>query len=67
MTKGPEKLSVDPLDNFIDAAALALNLPLDPEWRGAVKLNLQVTLCQAELFTAFSLPDDAEPAPVFTA
>jgi hypothetical protein len=24
-------------------------------------------LRQAELFTAFSLPDDAEPAPVFTA
>jgi hypothetical protein len=67
MTKTPGKPSADPLDNFIDTAALALDLPLDPEWRAAVKLNLQVTLCQAELFTAFVLPDDTEPAPVFRA
>jgi hypothetical protein len=57
----------DPLDNFVDAAVLALDLPLDPSWRAAVKLNLQVTLRQAALFAEFDLPDEAEPAPVFRA
>lgn len=57
----------DPLDSFVDAAAQVLDLPLDPAWRGAVKANLSVILSQAALFADFSLPDDAEPAPVFTA
>ena len=57
----------DPLDDFIDAAALALELPLEPAWRPAVKANLLVTLHQAALVTEFALPDDAEPAPVFRA
>ena len=57
----------DPLDDFIDGAARALELPLEPEWRGAVKANLQVTLRQASLVAEFALPDDAEPAPVFRA
>jgi hypothetical protein len=57
----------DPLDDFVDAAARALELPLDPAWRPAVKANLLVTLRQAGLVTEFALPDDAEPAPVFRA
>jgi len=57
----------DPLDDFIDAAGRALGLPLEPEWRAAVKANLQVTLRQAALVSEFALPDDAEPAPVFRA
>jgi hypothetical protein len=57
----------DPLDKFVDAAALALELPLDPSWRPAVKMNLQVILGQAALFADFNLPDEAEPAPVFRA
>ncbi len=57
----------DPFDDFIDTAARALELPLEPEWRAAVKANLQVTLRQAALVSEFALPDDAEPAPVFRA
>ncbi len=57
----------DPLDQFIDAAAAALDLPVEPAWKPAVKANLAVTLRFAALYTAFALPDDAEPAPVFVA
>jgi len=57
----------DPLDAFVDAAALALGLPIEPQWRPAVKANLQVTLRQAALVTDFPLPEDTEPAPVFLA
>jgi hypothetical protein len=57
----------DPLDGGIANAAHALGLPVEPSWQPAVKFNLQVILRQAALFTEFPLPDDAEPAPVFTA
>ena len=56
-----------PLDKLVDAMARALGLPLEPEWRPAVKTNLDVTLRLAALFADFPLPDDAEPAPVFVA
>ena len=55
------------LDQFIEAAAHALALPVEPAWKGAVKTNLEVTLRLATSFADFPLPDDAEPAPVFTA
>jgi hypothetical protein len=57
----------DPLDALVDAAAHALALPVEPAWKGAVKANLAVTLALAASFADFPLPDDAEPAPVFTA
>jgi hypothetical protein len=57
----------DPLDQFIDAAAAALDLPVEPAWKPAVKANLAVTLRFATLYAGFPLPDDAEPAPVFVA
>jgi len=57
----------DALDDLVDAAARALDLQLEPAWKGAVKANLKVTLALANLFVDFPLPDDAEPAPVFTA
>ena len=57
----------DSLDSFIDAAARALDLPLEPEWKPAVKANLVVTLGHAALVDEFKLPEDVEPAPVFRA
>jgi 1-carboxybiuret hydrolase subunit AtzG-like protein len=57
----------DALDRFIDAAAQALALPVEPAWKPAVRFNLDVTLYAAGLFADFPLPDDAEPAPVFVA
>ena len=55
------------LDQFIEATAHALALPVEPAWQGAVKANLEVTPRLAASFADFPLPDDAEPAPVFTA
>jgi hypothetical protein len=57
----------DSLDDFIDAAALALDLPVEPAWKAAVRANLELTLRLGALVSAFELPDEAEPAPVFDA
>ena len=55
------------LDSLIEAAAEALALPVDPAWMPSIRANLDVTLKLALLVDAFPLPDEAEPAPVFTA
>jgi Protein of unknown function (DUF4089) len=57
----------DPLDDFIESAIQALDLPFEPAWQPAIKANLAVTLRQAALVTEFPLPDDTEPALVFQA
>lgn len=55
------------LDTLIGAAAEALDLAVEPEWKPAVKANLAVTLRLAHTVAEFELPDEAEPAPVFEA
>ncbi len=55
------------LDDFIAAAARALDLPLEPEWQSAIKANLEVTLKHANFVAEFPLPDEAEPAPIYQA
>jgi hypothetical protein len=55
----------DKLDSYIEAAAEALDLPLDPAWKPAVKANLAVTLGHAATVAEFALPDEAEPAPIY--
>jgi hypothetical protein len=65
--RGPKTAQRDPLDSFVDAAAHALDLKIEPAWKDAIKINLEVTLALAALFADFPLPDDAEPAPVFSA
>ena len=55
------------LDQFIDSAAGALALPIEPAWKPAIKANLAVTLRLGALVGAFELPDEAEPAPTFEA
>jgi hypothetical protein len=57
----------DPLDGFITAAARMLALPLEPQWLAAIKANFEVNLRAGTFVAAFVLPDEAEPAPVFTA
>jgi Protein of unknown function (DUF4089) len=57
----------DPLDAFIDAAAALLAIPIDPAWKPTVKSNLATTLKLAAFVGEWELPDDAEPAPVYTA
>ena len=53
------------LDAYIDAAAAALGIPVDPAWKPAVRMNLATTLTLAALVEAFPLPEEAEPAPVY--
>jgi hypothetical protein len=57
----------EPTDDFIEAAAETLGIPLDPAWKPAIRANLEVTLKLARLVDEFPLPDDAEPAPVYKA
>jgi Protein of unknown function (DUF4089) len=60
-------MPLDPLDDYIDAVAKALSLPVENAWRPAVRANLEVSLRLARLVDEFALPDEAEPASVFTA
>ena len=57
----------DHLDAYIDSAAQALGISIQPEWKPAVRANLDVTFRLAALVGEKELPDDAEPAPVFRA
>jgi hypothetical protein len=57
----------DHLDNYIDAVATALALPIDPAWKPAVRANLEVSLRLARLVDEFALPDETEPASVYAA
>jgi Protein of unknown function (DUF4089) len=60
-------MAADPLDDHIDAVAKALRLPIEDAWRPAIRANLEVSLRLARLVDEFALPDDTEPASVFTA
>jgi hypothetical protein len=57
----------DPFDQYIDSATDVLGIPISPEWRGAIKANLDVSLRHGLNVRDFPLPDEAEPAPVFSA
>ena len=57
----------DPLDDYIDAVAKALALPVEDAWKPAVKTNLEASLRLARLVDEFVLPDETEPASVFAA
>jgi hypothetical protein len=57
----------DSLDQYIEAVAKAMALPVEEAWRPAVRANLEVSLKLARLVDEFVLPDETEPASVFTA
>ena len=57
----------DSLDDYIDAMAAALSLPIDAEWKPAVRMNLEVSLRMARLVDEFPLPDESEPANIYVA
>jgi hypothetical protein len=60
-------MAADPLDEYIDAVGKALALPIEETWKPAVRANLEVSLRLARLVDEFALPDEAEPASVFSA
>jgi Protein of unknown function (DUF4089) len=51
---------------LITAMAALLDLEIAPEYRPAVKANLEVAVRMAALVEAVPLGDEAEPAPVYT-
>jgi len=57
----------EPLDDYIDAVAKALKLPIEDAWRPSIKANLDVSLKLAGLVDEFPLPDETEPASIFRA
>jgi hypothetical protein len=54
------------LDDYIDAVSKALGLSVEDAWKPAVRANLEVSLRLARLVDEFVLPDETEPASVFT-
>jgi 1-carboxybiuret hydrolase subunit AtzG-like protein len=63
----PAPRASNALDDFIVSGARALGLPVDKAWMPAVRTHLDITLRHGATVTAFALPDEAEPAPVFKA
>jgi Protein of unknown function (DUF4089) len=57
----------EPLDDYIDAVAKALELPIDDAWKPSVRANLAVTLKMAKMVDEFPLPDETEPASIYAA
>jgi hypothetical protein len=55
------------LDAFLAAGTALLGIPVQPGWRDAIRQHLAVSLMLAGQVLDFPLPDEAEPAPVFTA
>jgi len=60
-------MATDSLDDYIDAVAKALALPVEDAWRPAVRANLEVSLRLGRLVDEFALPDETEPASVYSA
>jgi hypothetical protein len=60
-------MAANKLDEYIDPVAMALALPVEEGWRPAVKANLEVSLKLARLVDEFALPDETEPASVYSA
>ena len=49
------------------AHGISAALPVEEAWRPAVRANLEVSLRLARLVDEFPLPDETEPASVYTA
>lgn len=52
---------------YAASMAQALGLPLTPEYEPQVEANLALAFRLVQLVLDFPLPDEAEPAPVFSA
>jgi hypothetical protein len=65
--QGDRAMTDAELDAYMDATAALLELPIAPEWRAEVRANLAMTFRLGRLVAEFELPDEADPAPVFTA
>jgi hypothetical protein len=61
------EMPADLIDDYIASVGAALGLPIEDEWKPTVRANLEVSLRLAKLVDEFPLPDETEPASVFTA
>ena len=57
----------DPLNDYIDAVANVLGLPVEDAWKPTISANLAVTLKMARMVDEFVLPDESEPACIYAA
>ena len=57
----------DDLDAWLDANAALLGIPVQPEWRDAIRLHLRLPRDLAGRVMEFPLSDEADPAPIFRA
>ena len=55
------------VEGWITSGAAILGIPIRAEWRPAIRLHLEITLCHAREVMSFPLPDEAAPAPIFQA
>lgn len=55
------------LDTYIGAASSMLGIDIDPSWIEPIRFHLLISLRMASMVSEFPLPDEAEPAPVFSA
>jgi hypothetical protein len=62
-------MGITPFDagTYVDAAAAAIDLPIAPEHRPGVILNLERLAAMAQLVMAFPLANETAPAPIFRA
>jgi hypothetical protein len=57
----------DDLDAFIAAGTRLIGVAIRREWRDAIRLHLAISLEHARTVTEFPLPDETDPAGVFSA
>jgi len=57
----------DPVDALIAAQSALLGIPVGRDWVPAVRQSLDVAFIMARRVESVTLPDEAEPAPVFDA
>ncbi|HEY1930966.1 MAG TPA: DUF4089 domain-containing protein [Acetobacteraceae bacterium] len=55
------------LNEFIASGTTLLNIPVEPEWQPAIRMHLAISFSLAARVLEFTLPDEADPAPVFRA
>jgi hypothetical protein len=57
----------DDFDAFIASGTRLLGVTIRNEWREAIRLHLSISLDHARNVAEFPLPDESDPAPVFSA
>lgn len=62
----PPEISEDDALTAVDAMSRLIGLPILPEHRAGVALNLARLMVQARLVQSVVLPEETEPASVFT-